>query len=194
MIQKILEVIHLAERLKKELRHSWLSNGRQESVAEHSWRLALIAVLVEPYLDHPVNLERLLTMSIIHDLVEAIAGDIPAFDTQQNQGLKEKKTHRELAAIETIRSTLPTELGQALYDSWIEFEEKATYEAKVAQAIDKLEAQLQHNEADITSWLDIEYQMVYRLKNHVSFDSFLQAFEQAIREEAEEKMTAARLE
>jgi putative hydrolase of HD superfamily len=71
----IMDVLQLAEKLKFELRHSWLSNGRQKSVAEHTWRMLLMAILIEPLLDQKVDLARLLKMIIIHDLVEAEAGD-----------------------------------------------------------------------------------------------------------------------
>ena len=71
MEHNILQVIALAEKLKYEMRHSWLSNGRQESVAEHTWRMSLMAILVEPYLDQKVNIEKLLKMVIIHDLVRS---------------------------------------------------------------------------------------------------------------------------
>lgn len=97
MEHNILQVIALAEKLKYEMRHSWLSNGRQESVAEHTWRMSLMAVLVQPYLDKTVQMEKLLKMVIIHDLVEAEAGDIPAFDTMNSEELqlKNKKTNNK---------------------------------------------------------------------------------------------------
>ena len=78
-ISSILEVLTLAERLKFELRHSYISSGRQESVAEHSWRMSLMAVLMEPLLRQKIDMARLLKMIIIHDLVEAEAKDISAF-------------------------------------------------------------------------------------------------------------------
>ena len=83
-ISSILKVLTLAERLKFELRHSYTSNGRQESVAEHSWRMSLMAVLIEPLLKQKVNTARLLKMIIIHDLVEAEASDISALDILRN--------------------------------------------------------------------------------------------------------------
>ncbi len=64
----ILEVLKLAERLKFELRHSYTSDGRQESVAEHTWRMSLMALLLEPYLEQRVNTGKLLKMIVIHDL------------------------------------------------------------------------------------------------------------------------------
>ena len=76
-IENILSFLKLSERLKCELRHSWLSNGRQESVAEHSYQMALMAILIHPHLDQKPNLEKTLKMALVHDLVEAIVGDVP---------------------------------------------------------------------------------------------------------------------
>jgi putative hydrolases of HD superfamily len=189
-----MNILKLSEKLKMELRHSWLSNGRQESVAEHTWRVSLMAILVEPFLDQKVNLEKLLKMIIIHDLVEAEAGDIPAFDTINNQERKEKKRKRELEAIHNIKHSLPYELGEELYRLWMEFEHKETYEAKVANALDKLEVQLQHNEADISTWLEIEYAMTYKMNQYVQFDSFLTQLKDVIEKMGEDKMKEAEIE
>ena len=90
-ISSILEVLTLAERLKFELRHSYTSSGRQESVAEHCWRMSLMAVLIEPLLQQKADTARLLKMIIIHDLVEAEARDISALDVLRNPGIKLRK-------------------------------------------------------------------------------------------------------
>src|ERR1051325_2336150 len=78
--KRLLDFLHLAENLKNELRHSHTSTGRAESVAEHSWRTVLIAVLLRNYLSESLNWERLLAMILIHDLAEARTGDTPLFD------------------------------------------------------------------------------------------------------------------
>ncbi|WP_053220295.1 HD domain-containing protein [Virgibacillus senegalensis] len=190
-LKRILEVLKLAEKLKYELRHSWLSNGRQESVAEHSWRVALMAVLLEPYLEHRIDTAKLLKMITIHDLVEAEASDIPAFDTMDNQQAQMEKHQRELRAIENIRNTLGDELGIDIQELWLEFEAKSSYEARVANALDKLEAQLQHNEANIDTWLEIEYKMAFMLGKHTDFDKALIAFRELVEQEAESKIQQA---
>ena len=71
VITSILETLRLAERLKSELRHSWTSSGRRESVAEHSYQMALMAVLLHPHLERSVDLCHVLQMALVHDLVEA---------------------------------------------------------------------------------------------------------------------------
>ncbi|WP_443137744.1 HD domain-containing protein [Piscibacillus sp. B03] len=184
----MMEVIHLSEKLKYELRHSWLSNGRQESVAEHTWRLSLMAMLIAPHLEREIDTSKLLKMIIIHDLVEAEAGDVPAFDTLNNQQVKELKTQKEEQAILHIKELVRGEQGNEWYQLWHEFEAKETYEAKVANALDKLEAQIQHNEADIKTWLPIEYDMSYMLGRHTSFSPVLDQLKDVIEEEADKKI------
>jgi putative hydrolases of HD superfamily len=190
-IESILEVLKLAERLKFELRHSYTSNGRQESVAEHCWRMSLMAVLIEPLLTQKTDTARLLKMIIIHDLVEAEAKDISALDVLRNPGIKIQKEAEEKKAIENLRAALINTNGQEIYDLFYEFESKETYEAKVANALDKLEVQLQHNHADITTWEEIEYDMSYMMEKHVLFDKTLMELKNLIELQAEYKMQAA---
>lgn len=185
-VKSILSLLRLAERLKFELRHSWLSSGRQESVAEHTWQMALMALLVHNHLEKPVNLEHTLKMILVHDLVEAEAGDIPFFETGPRQ---EQKVHREQEAIENIRRMLDAETGREIYDLFQEFEMAETLEAKLAKALDNLEVQIQHNLADFSTWEEIEYDLVYtKMDGPCSYDSFLREICDAVREDAEIKM------
>ena len=193
-MEKILELMKLGQKLKEELRHSWLPSGRRESVAEHTWSVALMAMALEPYLLKRVNMERLLKMIVIHDLVEAHARDIPLFYTMDDEEAKARKYQNEVKAIEQIRDMLGGEHGQAFYDLWMEFEHKETYEAKVVNALDKLEAQVQQNEADIRTWLPIEHQMVYMLGQHTDFDPALDELRQLVEEEGEKKLLAAAID
>lgn len=184
----IMQVLRLAEKLKFEMRHSWLSNGRQESVAEHTWRVGLMAVLIEPYIEEKLDMAKLLKMIMIHDLVEAEAKDVPAFDTLFDTERKEQKQLAEQTAMENIKAMLEEEPGKELKELWLEFEAKKTFEAKVANALDKLEAQLQHNEASIDTWLEVEREMVYLLKPHTEFHPVLEDLRKMIVTEAEEKL------
>lgn len=190
-LSAILEVLQLAEKLKFELRHSWLSNGRQESVAEHTWRMSLMAVLVEPLLDKKVDLARLLKMIIIHDLVEAEAGDVSVLDQIRNPEIRKVKQQNEEKAINNIRKMLSKSNGQEIYDLFYEFEEKSTFEAKVANAIDKLEVQLQHNHADINTWEEIEYDLSFVIGKHVQFDETFTLLKDLIEKQAEHKLQIA---
>lgn len=190
-LHQILQFIGKAEQLKKEMRHSWLSNNRQESVAEHTWRMALMAILLKDQLQVEVSLEKVLKMIIIHDLVEIEAGDVSALDVLRNPGIKEEKVAKELKAIENIKQELSGKVGQEIYDLWHEFEAKATSEAKFANALDKLEVQIQHNQAPMDTWEEIELKMVYFMDKHVDFDNNLIAFKDLIVTQAEQKMEAA---
>ena len=187
-ITSILKVLALAERLKFELRHSYTSSGRQESVAEHTWRMSLMAVLIEPLLKEKVDTARLLKMIILHDLVEAEATDISALDVLRNPKIKIEKIEKEKRAIENLRSYLHNTNGQEIYDLFYEFENKETYESKVANALDKLEVQLQHNHADFSTWEEIEYDMSFMMDKHVLFDPTLVELKTQIEKEAENKM------
>jgi 5'-deoxynucleotidase YfbR-like HD superfamily hydrolase len=188
-IRTILDFLALAERLKCELRHSWLSNGRQESVAEHSWQMALMAMLMHRHLEGPVDLGKTLKMILTHDLVEAEVGDVPYFDRSER---KTMKAARERAAIELIRTRLGGAVGQEIYDLWHEYEAKQTLEAKFAGALDHLEVQAQHNLADIRTWTPIEYDLVYtKMDQACAHDPFLAAFCEAVKDQSEAKMRKA---
>ena len=187
-IQAILETLRLAERLKFEMRHSWTSQGRQESVAEHSYQMALMAIFLHPHLEHSVNLCRTLRMVLIHDLVEAQAGDVAFFDTGE---AKQMKAERERQAIDTLRTMLPAPTGDEVYALWHEFEEGQTPEARFARALDNLEVQLQHNLAAFETWEAVEYGLVYSKTGRYSeHDAFLRSFAAAVLNEGERKMEA----
>ena len=187
-IRRILSVLRLAERLKSELRHSWLSSGRRESVAEHTWQMALMAVLMHRHLEHPVDLERTLAMITVHDLVEAIAGDVPFFETGERKAMKRL---RELEAIEEICTKLPTGTGELVAGLWHEFEDRRTPEAKFAVALDNLEVQFQHNQADLATWLPLEHELVYtKMDAPCAHDTFLAAFCEAVKAESTAKLQA----
>jgi putative hydrolase of HD superfamily len=191
-LSRILDVLHIAERLKHEMRHSWLSNGRQESVAEHTWRVAFMVIMMAPYLDQPVDIEKCLKLALLHDLAEAETGDIPVFENQQ-QDRKQVKYDNEQRAMLHIKSMLNDEVGQHIYELWEEYERQECYEAKFVRALDKLEAQLQHNEADLSTWLHREKIMVFQprwMQRFCEFDSALALLGELIKEDAAEKLRA----
>ena len=187
--QAIIEFLRFSERLKTELRHSWLSSGRRESVAEHTWQMALMALVAHRHLEHPVAIDRVLRMILVHDLVEAEVGDVPVFE----KGIrKEQKAEMEGAAIKKIRDMLDPTAGQEIYELFQEYEAAGTSEALFAKALDKLEVQLQHNVADFSTWEQIQYALVYtNMDRFCSHDSFLRELCAVITLEAEEKMRSA---
>lgn len=188
IIQSYMKLIHLAERLKMELRHSWLSNGRQESVAEHSWRLALMVILFAPHLEQPIDVEKALKMAVLHDLVEAITGDIPTFEESERQ---RNKQIEEQKAIRQIREILNDAVGEEIYTVWCEFESLLSYEAKFVNALDKVEVIIAHTEADISTWLpwEKEYNRDGAMR-HCQFDEVMQALSRAVQEEVRAKLSA----
>lgn len=184
--ESLVDVLSLAENLKTELRHSWLSDGRQESVAEHTWLMSVAAILVSPHLEHPVDLGQTLKLIAVHDIAEAIIGDIPYFEESSR---KATKLVDEAEAMETMRTMLPTASGALLVELWREYEECETLEAKFARALDKLEVQHQHNLADLKTWTEQELGLVYaKMDRECAHDASLRMLLAAIRSRAEKKM------
>ncbi len=145
-----LDFLHTAEKLKCNTRHSWTASGRQESVAEHSWRLALMALLCKN--EYPeIDIQKEITMCLLHDLGEAITGDIPAFLKSNSDEIKESK------AIDMIISALPQAEQQEFRSLFTEMEQIQTPEAKLWKSLDNMEALISHNEAPLSTWLPIEF-------------------------------------
>ena len=180
--KELLRVLHTAERLKDETRHCYTSGGRRESVAEHSWRLALTALFLRdefPALD----MDRVIRMCLIHDLGECFTGDIPSF--LKSGGDEE----RERSALETWVASLPAPYSVELKTLYAEMDALETDEARLYKALDKLEAVISHNESDISTWEDHEYdlQLTYGEQN-VAFSPYLTALRQAVRQESLDKI------
>lgn len=185
----IIDFLAFSERLKRELRHSWLSDGRRESVAEHSWQLALMAILVAPHLRRPVDLLRVLEMIVVHDLTEAVIGDIPSFEVSDRQ---DAKRQGEAEAATRIRDSLDDDTGRHLYALFLELETGGTSEAKLVHALDRLEVQIQHNLAPDETWEPVEYPMVFtRLTEPCRHDPFLAALAGLVEADGAAKLAAA---
>ncbi len=185
--QEVLEILHVAERLKCNTRHCDTSTGRRESVAEHSWRLCLFAMLLEQEPEfRSLDTDRVLRMCLIHDLGEAFTGDIPAFSkSAQDEG-------REQALYEDWIAQFPPANRAQFQALLAEMTALATPEAKLYKALDKLEAVIQHNEASLDSWLPLEYdlQRTYG-QEAVQFSPYLRALKAEIDRWTEEKIAAA---
>ena len=188
-ISEMLAFFALAERLKTELRHSWLSNGRQESVAEHCWMMALMAFTIAPHLEHKVDLPHTLLLILVHDIAEAKVGDIPCFEVSKR---RIAKAEAEVRAMEEVAAMFTDSTGRIMSDLWHEFEAAETKEAKFAQALDHLEVQFQHNLAPIETWEPVEYDLVYtKMIQPTAHDAVLRRLAVAIRNMAEQKLSAA---
>ena len=132
-LKKKLDFIMAADKVKNIMRQTYLADGkRKENDAEHSWHLALMAVLLKEYAPEEVDLSKVIPMVLIHDLVEIDAGDTYAYDAV---GGAPQHT-REEAAAQRIYGLLPEDQGKWLYDLWEEFEAYETPEAKYAHMLD----------------------------------------------------------
>lgn len=188
-MNNILKFIHLAEKLKVEKRNSHNSHGIQESVADHCWRVALMVILLNSSLDKKINVEKALKLALVHDLAEIITGDSPYFLYYENEKRKKEKHIQEAKAIKLLVAKLPSKQRKEITNLWYEFEEKSSYEAQFIHALDKMEAQVQHNEADFKYWndFDIKYASTL-LDSYCDFDSFLKKFKSLIQYESKTKM------
>ena len=149
---ELISFLGIIEKLKCNTRHSWTSSGRHESVAEHSWRLAVIAMLLKDEFPDIDN-EKVIKMCLIHDFGEAITGDIPSFNKKTSDEKHEDNEVDKL--IDTLPETQRIEIS-ALFS---EMREMKTTEAKLVKALDKLEAVISHNDADLSTRIPLEYEL-----------------------------------
>ena len=180
-IRRLLDFLKTAEQLKCNTRHSYTSSGRLESVAEHSWRLALMAMLVGDEFPE-MDMDKVIKMCLIHDLGEAVTGDIPAFVKTEKDETVESK------AVSGLFDTLPETQKKEMTELFSEMDALETREAKLYKSLDKLEALIQHNEADLATWLPLEYdlQMTYGTKE-CSFDPYISGLREVVREDSRRK-------
>lgn len=147
-----LNILHVAERLKDTPRHCTTSKRRVESVAEHSWRVSLMALLLKKEFQD-VDVDKVVSMCLIHDLGECFTGDIPTFS----------KTDSDRAAEDSLLNhwveSLPEEVAEQLKTLYREMEAQETIESKLYKALDKLEALIQHNESPLDTWSENEYEL-----------------------------------
>ena len=151
-----LEFLREAERLKNVYRTSWTTDGSQESTASHTWRLCLSALVFAKHFPE-LNTERLLKICIVHDLGEAIGGDIPAIYQDANA----PKADQERADLITLLQPLADDMQAEIIALWDEYEAAMTLEAKVAKALDKLETLMQHNQGKNPPGFDYEFNLGY---------------------------------
>ena len=133
-LQEIIDFISYIDQLKNVIRKNGLHDGsREENTAEHSWHAALSALLLAPYADQKLDIDKVIKMLLIHDLVEIEAGDTFVYDREE----VEKQGLSEAEAADIILSKLPEQQGEMLQNLWDEFEARETPEAKFAKAIDR---------------------------------------------------------
>ena len=176
-----LDFLKIAERLKCNTRHSYTSSGRHESVAEHSWRLTMMAYFMQDEFPE-ADIDKVIKMCIFHDMGEAITGDIPAFEKTTAD------SEHENSVMDELLDTLPEPYKTDLKELFAEMEALETLEAKIYKALDKLEALIQHNEADLSTWIPLEYdlQMTYGTKE-CSFSGYMKSLRDMVREDSRKK-------
>ena len=173
----LLQALHTAERLKDATRHCYTSEGRHESVAEHSWRISLMAYWISDEFPE-ADMNKVLRMCLIHDLGEAFTGDIPTFLKTSS----DEKREDELLA-EWV-STLPEPFRGEMASLYKEMSERKTLEARIFKALDSLEALIQHNESDLSTWLENEYDLnMHYADDKVAFSPYLTALRELIRKD-----------
>lgn len=181
----LLDALSVAERLKDTTRHCYTKNGRHESVAEHSWMMTLMAFFLKDEFPE-LDMNKVIEMCIIHDLGEAFTGDIPTFEkTAANEQTEE-------ALLSQWIHSLPEPYASKMTDLYREMELRDTAEAKLYKSIDGLEALIQHNISDLSTWIPKEYELnLHYADDKVAFSSYLMKLREEIRSDTKTKIAGA---
>ena len=144
-----LDFVLEIDRLKGVLRQTLLTDGsRRENSAEHSWHIAVMALLLQEYAAEPIDPLRVATMLLIHDIVEIDAGDTFCYDTAGHAD----KAERETAAAERIFGLLPADQGATFRTYWEEFEARSSPDARFAAALDRMQPLLHNLQTEGAAW------------------------------------------
>lgn len=182
----LLEALNVAERLKDTTRHCYTKNGRHESVAEHSWMMTLMAFFMKDEFPE-ADMNKVIQMCIIHDLGECFTGDIPTFEkTKNHEDVEENLLYRWVR-------TLPENYKNEMIALYKEMEERETVEAQIYKAIDGLEALIQHNISDLSTWIPREYDLnITYADDKVAFSKYLKELREEIRKDTLKKLEKSR--
>lgn len=180
--RKLLDILSVAERLKDTTRHCYTAKGRHESVAEHSWMMTLMAFFMRDEFPE-ADMDKVIKMCIIHDLGECFTGDIPAFDKNQaHEEVEEKELYHWI-------DSLPPRYSTEMRELYEEMKERKTIEARIYKSIDGLEALIQHNISDLSTWIPKEYELnLTYADDKVGFSEYLMELRQAIRQDSIKKI------
>lgn len=180
--KEFIEIMKVAENLKNNTRHSWTSTGRHESVAEHSWRMTLMAYFIQDEFPN-VDIDKVIQMCMFHDLGEAFTGDIPTFDKNKND------EDKETVLLNGWIKSLPSPYNNNLKLLFDEMEAQETIESKIYKALDKMEVLIQHNEADISTWIPLEKELNLKHgEKEAEFSEYLKSLRAKIKKDTENKL------
>lgn len=184
--RELIELMKIINQLKDTTRHSWSKAGRVESVAEHVYSMCCAAFLLkDEFVD--VDMNHVIELCLFHDLGEAFTGDIPAFHKNQDDEIEEQ------AQIQNWLMTLPQATRTTLSSLFKEMEEMKSKEAKVYKALDKLDALLMHNEADIATWLPLEYELNLHYGDaQCAWSPYFQTLRAMVKTDTEKKIAEAK--
>ncbi|MHB1296919.1 MAG: HD domain-containing protein [Gemmatimonadaceae bacterium] len=185
----ILDFLRSAERLKTTVRTAHTSTGDRESVAEHTWRLCLMAMVMQPNFPD-VDFTRLVRMCIVHDLGEAISGDVSAPEQARLVAAdpSSAKAEQERKDLLTMLAPLPAPLRDEIAGLWDEYEAGITSEARLAKALDKLETILQHTQGLNPPGFDYRFNLGYG-RRYTDGDPLLMQLREALDRETERRAT-----
>ena len=179
---KLIDTLVMAEKLKDTMRHCYTANGRRESVAEHCWLAALMAYFMRDEFPD-VDMDKVIRMILIHDLGECFTGDIPVFNKT------EEHENREKELLYNWVKTLPEKLSGEMKMLYEEMEKLETKEARIFKAVDGMEAVLQHNISDISTWLPNEYELNQTYaSDKVEFSEYLKEVREELRKDTVKKI------
>lgn len=172
--KEYLNILHIAEKLKDTPRHCTTSKGRVESVAEHSWRVSLMALLLKNEFPE-ANIDKVINMCLIHDLGECFTGDIPTFvKTDKDRNVEDNLLYNWI-------DSLPSEVSNEMKLLFDEMNEQRTIESKIYKSLDKLEALIQHNESPLNTWSENEFELNKKYAfETVAFSKWLSELRQEI--------------
>lgn len=172
-LKSILLFLNKAGNLKKTYRYSETKDKKGDSSADHSWRLALMAFIVAGELKLKLNLLKAIKIALVHDLAEAITGDIDYMLIKKGSVTKESKKKNERKAINKLTANLPPKIGKEIFGLWNEYEKTKTKEAKFIKALDKLETFTQTLELGYKQYNYPEYIANYADKDVMKFPELL---------------------
>lgn len=166
-LQQQMKFILEVDKVKQIIRQTYLADGsRKENDAEHSWHLALMAVLLKEYANEEVDLAKVIPMVLLHDLVEIDAGDTYAYD---QAGLATQRA-RETKAADRIFGMLPEDQGIKFRNLWEEFEAYETAEAKFAHVLDNCQPLLLNDASGGKNWKEhiVHKSQIYKRNEHTA--------------------------